>query len=787
MLAGRTFPMHDLYQFNTGDDGERFRLKTFSFPLSLLYAVFETPLGRAGAYNLVGLTALAFGALFTTLLLSRFGAGEIEAVILGVSACALPYGWTSLMNGSPTGPAMMWWPAIMLGLDMAIVSGRRSGAWLAGIGLLFASCTDPHVFFFSALASPFWALFSAWRSGMKLRPAQPCELAGVLRCLIPAMALGAAAVAWFLAGLNRHCNGSIFEQSAPIAMAALYSPMPAGLFDIHATGKSAFIYLGIGMTLLAIGGVAAAIRLRMRRDRRPAAPDQPDIFVVLLLACLAIVILALGTNGPFCGRILFALRKVFPPYAMIRQPHKIFCLLPPITAVASFTALDLWRRMFPARAAFRVWLALQALMLVEFSIRISPGLTRVPTEAPAYDAAALDAALNARECRAVAIPLRRGTEHDSSMPVYCASLHRVRLANGYSPVVPRSYAKKFLPAFASLNFGVISDKQIQDLETLGFGYIIFHEDLFFDNTDVLPSSAALERLFDNPRLTVLRKHDATWCFRILPNRTPSKPPAPSLPFFASNFRWEAEEHGFIPPAELVADSSAGAGRAVNMRGGSILKGPERMVFPDGKLCWFVRAKGSGKLAIATKSGDSILEMSVCELKAADWQWISASIPGRTSPVSLRAQIEMVEGAAQVDCCALGDARWQSPEKGMTLLIPARSMFHTGASSPDMDAVAWDPSFSPPGSALHGPGLPLENGQYRLTVEYNSTAEQGTLIGRIQARWSDTMETPLKDIVSGCECVLEFTQTCNLPWEIILHYEGTADLHLYSFRLTRIEP
>ncbi len=786
MLAGRTEAMHDIYQFNTGDDGERLRIKSFYFPFSLLYAAAEPVLGRAGSYNLLGLTVLCVGVIITALLISRFDAGPAQSVMLGILASAFPYRWFALMNGSPTGLAMIWWPMIMLGLDMAIASGMRSGGWIAGFGIIFASWTDPHVFFFSALASPFWALFSAWRAGMRLSPSNATTLTNILRCIIPFIALGIVAVAWFLLGLKTHGQRAIFENSAPVAVAALYSPAWHGFFDMHASGKSAFIYVGIAMTLLVAGATAAAsIRIRQRK-KKPAVPEEADILLVLLSACVAIAILALGTNGPFSGRVIFALRRILPPYAMIRQPHKIFCLLPPLAATVSFFALRLWAQMITKRYALLMWAALQTLILVEFSVRISPGLTRVPNEHPTYDAAAMDAILNGKEPRAIAIPLRSGTEHDSSLQVYFASLNRIRLANGYSPVVPESYQKRFLPTFTSLNCGLLSDKQIRDLERRGFSFLLFHENLFYDNTDVFPSSLTLERLFNNPRLTVLNKNGPIWCFKFLPNRASSKIPAPRQPFLASDFRWEVEEHGRIHPSQIMTDKEAGTLKAVNLSAGMVVEGPECRLVLDGIPCWFIRARGSGTFAIATKSDGSILEMNVHDLKSTDWQWVKAPLPIHHTPIAARARIEMIEGSVLFDCGILGDARWQSPEQGQTLYIPARALFHTGASSPDMDAVTWDPAFSPPGIALHGPGFPLEKGLYRLSAELTSSASPGKLLGRIQVKWPAGNETTFWDVLSGAECSVEFRQASNLPWEIILHYEGTSDMHLYGFRLSRVE-
>jgi len=57
------------------------------------------------------------------------------------------------------------------------------------------------------------------------------------------------------------------------------------------------------------------------------------LVTLLSLAIVAIVLLALGTRGPGDALPIRAARKLIPKYTMIRQPMKIFCILPTVLCV----------------------------------------------------------------------------------------------------------------------------------------------------------------------------------------------------------------------------------------------------------------------------------------------------------------------------------------------------------------------------------------------------------------------------------------------------------------------
>ena len=144
------------------EDNEKsgYRPDAYYFPFSLVYALSALSGGRAFGWNITGFISLWLTFFLTWLLIRRYTNETWLAACAALIAITLPFRWINLCGGSPAGFAMMWIPAIFLGIDLAVRDGRSAGGMLAGFSLLFASWTDTHVFFFGALAAPFWALIA---------------------------------------------------------------------------------------------------------------------------------------------------------------------------------------------------------------------------------------------------------------------------------------------------------------------------------------------------------------------------------------------------------------------------------------------------------------------------------------------------------------------------------------------------------------------------------------------------------------------------------------------------
>lgn len=120
MLAGHTRPFYNLYEFNTGDDDQRFMPGSYYFPFSVCYAACSYLGSPAFAWNMTVLFSLWLTLWFTWLLALRFTSNLAIAGLAAFIALLLPFRWINLFGGSPAGFAMAWPPLVWLGVDMAI-------------------------------------------------------------------------------------------------------------------------------------------------------------------------------------------------------------------------------------------------------------------------------------------------------------------------------------------------------------------------------------------------------------------------------------------------------------------------------------------------------------------------------------------------------------------------------------------------------------------------------------------------------------------------------------------
>ena len=108
MLLGETPPFLDIYQFNTGSDADREKIRTFFAPFSLFYFAGQLMGGRAFGINLAGFISTWLILFFTWGLCRRYTSNPWIALVAALAGITTSYRWATLMNGSPTGYALTW-------------------------------------------------------------------------------------------------------------------------------------------------------------------------------------------------------------------------------------------------------------------------------------------------------------------------------------------------------------------------------------------------------------------------------------------------------------------------------------------------------------------------------------------------------------------------------------------------------------------------------------------------------------------------------------------------------
>ena len=789
MLSGDTPLFHNIYEFNTGSDRERFLPRPYYAPASLFYALIARFGGNAFAWNVSGLLCLLIGFWASWRLARRFVSDEATALFMGALGQLVPFSWVSLLGGSPAGFGFVWVAVLFLGIDMAIRDRRIRGGFLAGLAILFASWTDSHVFFFLMLATPCWCLLSfALRDSVDLRSGKNWR--ELTLALLPAV--GLAIIAYVLFSLE-HANmlgGTTMEEGRSASEVLLFSPAWQGLFSFSHDRAGALIYIGYALvTVLGLGFVS----LMLRPPEMSIPPWRVRLFVVVLFCSMAVIsILALGLSGPKMGAVFLRLRELIPPYAMIRQPPKIFCLMPSLLSIAaalSVASLVAWiRPLYYRRMALG---ALALILTLSLKWPVAATICLLDNGNEAYRAIATDAAQGGKAPQVLGIPLWPGDSSWSSLNEHYASLYRIRMVNGYSPFVKSNYVEDVFYPLDSINKGALSESQISDLRAMGVGYIVLHENAFPEKVSPYPVAFTLSRFLNHPRLELMHQSGEVWAFRILPRPRQVTPSVNHWQVFGPSRRWDLSlcPRGGV---QVVDDPSTWQGRYVQLsHTNAWIKTdyPPRVVgAPDQR--WMLRVRGEGEFRSTLNVQKPLaagplraVAAYTTRVDSAEWSWCELPVEFDPDNEELSLRLEHVTGQLDMDMLMLAAGPWAAPSPGQPTSIPASCFFHAGYSDLRNGCVVLRPDREPDRAVFYGPRMPLETGEHQLEFVFTSAAPALTRLGRLELYmgWEQVAEI---DVLAGRPANVSFTVEQNLPFGLKFVYSREAQVCLHRAILSR---
>ncbi|MBI2441199.1 MAG: hypothetical protein HYV35_07510 [Lentisphaerae bacterium] len=838
MVAGQTPFFYNLYEFNTGNDRERFEPYAYYFPFSLIYALAAGVFGRAFGWNLTGFISLWLTYLLTWLLVRRWTNSELIMAIAALLGIIIPFRWINLFGGSPAGFAMAWVSAILLGVDLAVRENRIGGGVLAGAALLMASWGDLHVFFFSTLALPVWGavVFTAKTDFQWRRSASYFHL---VKALLPIGLFIAAAL--FFPLLMKWLYSALMG-AAPVAHATgprsireimIYSPDWRGFLGLNKQGIASHVYLGGGVLLFLTAGYLALIRHFCGAWRTHGR----NVIVLTLigLSLLVVMVLALGPRGPLHGLFFESARALIPPYAMIRQPAKIFCLMPSLLAVAAALGLTglvqgigiairvaapvrAWiapaatgsrPRLHETVAAFggliqlqagRVWTILvpvvfAGLLLWDYERRVNPTISLLEKNQAAYAAVAADAAASQATPRALVLPLWPGDSHYASTYQYFASLYRVRMVNGYNPFIKEGYLENVFRRFESLNQGALAEDQLAGLRDMKVRYILLHENLFPEKVSPFPVTATLGALLRHPSLELLKQDGSVWAFKILNTPRAQVPMVPTWDILFPARWFEMEKAKAERRVTVKASPSASGGAFVTLtETNASLRTPPARAVAVSNLHWLVRARGQGRVAAELWVDEQPTAIEPIGVEADDWIWLNIPIPAYQGLATLNLKLALQTGAVEFDLSLLTAGAWPMLNPGESVTLPAALFFHAGHIDLKSGDVVFRPDFEPYGIVFYGPKLPLPKGTYEVAVDFTSPAPPGTLLGEVNLDQleggGDNLNVPIR---AGDPARGRWRQHENLPFNLALVYsagadraEGAASLEIQHLTITRLK-
>jgi hypothetical protein len=785
MLAGQSPWFHNVYEFNTGNDAERRYVGFDELPLGLVFAAGRWTAGRAFGWNLAGFAALWITLLFTWLLARRYTPSEPAAAAVAAVSIAVPFRWAGLLGGSPAGLAMAWVPLLLWGVDTLVRHGRLSGSLAAAAALLFASWNDTYVFFFSMLLAPCWAAVALlheesfpWRAAR--------EWGRRVAAGLPLLAVAGALV---VVGQMKKSGFEATTSAAGRSLReiALFSPHARGFVAWRDFGADSSVYVGVLLPAALLAGLAAALWLALRR---PRAEWRAALTLAALVAGAAgALLLALGTNGPADGRLFLAARKLVPPYEFVRQPAKVLVVLPPLAAVALGLALAALARAVPfcGRRAAGCAAVAALLIVADYTLQVRPTVCLLDTQQPAYRAVAEDArrAGNPRP-HALVLPIWPGDSSWASLYEHYVSLYRIRMLNGYQPMVSRRYVQDIYEPLDSANSGLLTNAQLADLTQRGVDYVLLHEDAFPEQVSQFPVAFTLRRLLAHPRLALLAQGGNVWAFRIRPAPAPHALPAAAqgwsvwFPNFHYEFEWARPREEPQPEGAAASGDRyvrlAAAGDRLEVRK------LEHLQTPDASLLLRLRGQGELKLDLVCNDGSFQRHTVVSEIP--EWHWQAVPAGDLENSRWLDATLAWRAGRVDADLLIFASGVLPELEPGAEFALPAPLFFHAGHTDLERNAVVLQPDRQPADRLFYGPKLPLAPGRYRLELRYETDAPAGTRLGAIRVQSEKASAGPVT-VIAGQPAALAWDTTASdLPFEFGFEYARTAVVRLLDLRIRR---
>lgn len=782
MVKGATPFFRNLYEFNRGDDAAvPRRIASYLSPFFVVFVPARALFGRAAAWNLTGFVALWLTYWITWRLTCRFARSELVAALSALPALILPYRWTTQFGGSPTGLAMLWVPLLFLGVDLLAREQSLHGALIAGSTATILYLNERQTFLFGMLATPIWYLVSIMNCDPAMLRNKQFWLRNI-RVLTPlALVLAVLVVVAFQA--KKGFEGTSLGRGRTLQEVKLFSPRPIGLVTWTESGTDAHIYIG-AVVLILLTSHAVALSFTLKRSRGKQIRTLLPAFLLWLQIALA-VIFSLGRRGPFGGRFFVITRDFVPGLNMLRQPTKVFSLMPTLIAVSLALGISRLTNVFSCRLWLRAFPLLAALALVlDYGSRIRTTVCLLDTRQDAYGVVAEDATRRGRIPRALVLPIWPGDSAWASLYQHYVSLYRIRMLNGYRPVVRDEYRKNVFQALNSANTGLLTSEQIELLRRWDVDYVVLHENAFPEKVSPFPVFFTLKRLLEHPHLDLLAAADGIWAFRL--TEIPATKAPLSLPqvawFPTLQHHWEMERLATTNCVPASDPTASGGACLMLGREGATIAGARFETWAATDAVLKVRARGSGTFRCYW---DSIAPNRYTShtLKADEWIWLDIPIEPQLSVAIPR--FVWTEGSVCLDTMLFTAGRWQSLAVGEQIVLPACLFFHAGVCDPWQGSVTLRPEWDADLVIFYGLRLPLDAGEYEVAFRYETSAPPGTDLGRftVEARSDAFVAT---QVFAGELAKVRLRQQQNLPVTVKFCYSRNAQVTIREIVLARVK-
>lgn len=771
MLRGEIPAFHNLYEFNTGVDSDRKIIDPYYIPFSFTYALTQFFSSDAFAWNFSQLLSVICSFVFLYLLVRRFTSSEtlqITCIAITIIAMTVPYRWVNLAAGSPTGFGMGLLPGVFLGIDLAIREKRIGGGILAAILIFLLYCTDLHCFVFGVLATPGFCIISWLYKADKAKDIIPSkkDCVYLIKNLIT-IPIACLFAMFFALKLRASYASTDVAGGRTLDELKVNSPVIDSLVD-YAYPCHGAMHFNIGWILTLLIIISCVITLGAflyysNKFRKAKSTKQNDnnkqnskniiATITALILCFAIIgtiILALGTNGPMDGIGLRAIRKLIPPYQMIRQPVKIFCLLPTLLAPL---LIIIWNIFSTKCQKIQIAKGLILFPIVLLSLIFARegmwcGISLLPeNKQEAYQAVIENAKNLEKTPRALILPIWPGDSSWSSIYEYHAMQNGLRMLNGYSPVKTFDYLDDVYSRYETVTHGIITDDNIAALKDKhSTTAIIIHENAFPDKVSPLPVGFTLKSFINNEKLHFLKNDRDTWSFSIYPlNNSPKYTIASEIPQTLCPSRiWYFDKRsngkGLVPETfnaeknipyllrHPAADASNGE---VWLSFDDELKISEQSIdcsfLTNGYHragMWVAHTPEPEKLTFISDGKE--LPAICLKDKFGNPLPLAASPIGTTSNSTNGFVYLEIKGSSPIHTTAFMPVLDMIDPRETPRKISATDLFHAGYTKTTIDetnktisfdSIVLEPQHAPAGKVVYGPNLPIIGGTWQVKVEF----------------------------------------------------------------------
>jgi hypothetical protein len=360
------------------------------------------------------------------------------------------------------------------------------------------------------------------------------------------------------------------------------------------------------------------------------------------LFAAAFAVLSLGPHAPPWLPLYAGATRLVPFFGIIRQPPKLFAVTAIALALAAAIGFDLLLRTLSRRRRLLVAIVALAAILVDFSLVLPFGVSRLPRTNRAYDLVAQ----TGRGANVLELPLWPGDSAFSSIYQYWAARTRVPIVNGYSPTAPRDYVGRIYRPLESMNLGELDEPQHRLLDDLRVRFVTLHRDTFPPQVSIYPYRFTLAAMRRNPNFRELTADRGVFLFeRVLGGYRPWESSA-SWPM---GVFYEAESLK-LGAGERIADAQASGGAAIRGRPGEempVVYGPYRPL-PAGAYEARFRVRGRGRVEVSADRGTKALAAARADVAA----WSDVTVPFATTQshtIEFRAwPLAQADGAFDVD-------------------------------------------------------------------------------------------------------------------------------------------